>query len=226
MTRKKVSVQVEGRNYALITSDDEKYVYAVADEVVKQIRKAAESSKQLDTRDCAILAALNFCDDRNKAVKHSKDIIAKADKIIKQTNDLNKLCADYKVKLAEAINDNTRLTQKVRALENHLANLSRENDILSAKLSELTASLPEQPKKEEEKKKENSMDVEEMHQYSLFDDVDDNETQLAEDKKKTMYENNRKVIDNSKKTINIPDSVISNKKNFNIAYNKNRYGKK
>ena len=225
MTRKKVSVQVEGRNYALITSDDEKYVYAVADEVVKQIRKAAESSKQLDTRDCAILAALNFCDDRNKAVKHSKDIIAKADKIIKQTNDLNKLCADYKVKLAEAINDNTRLTQKVRALENHLANLSRENDILSAKLSELTASLPEQPKKEE-KKKENSMDVEEMHQYSLFDDVDDNETQLAEDKKKTMYENNRKVIDNSKKTINIPDSVISNKKNFNIAYNKNRYGKK
>ena len=138
MTRKKVSVQVEGRNYALITSDDEKYVYSVAEEVVKQIRKAAQNSKQLDTRDCAILAALNFCDDRNKAVKHRKDIIAQADKIIKQTNDLNKVCSEYKVKLAETINDNTRLVQKVKALENHLATLSQENDLLSAKLAQVT----------------------------------------------------------------------------------------
>ena len=41
MVKKRVSVQIEGRSYALITSDDEKYVESVADEITKRIRKAA-----------------------------------------------------------------------------------------------------------------------------------------------------------------------------------------
>lgn len=69
MEKKRVSVQIEGRSYALITSDDEKYVQSVASEVTKRIRDAAQSSRNLDTRDCAILAALDFCDDKNKAQK-------------------------------------------------------------------------------------------------------------------------------------------------------------
>ena len=193
MTRKKVSVQVEGRNYALITSDDEKYVYSVAEEVVKQIRKAAQNSKQLDTRDCAILAALNFCDDRNKAVKHSKDIIAQADKIIKQTNDLNKVCSEYKVKLAETINDNTRLVQKVKALENHLATLSQENDLLSAKLAQVTENTPEPPEKtEEEKKNEKLMGYVPMEQFSLFDENKKDNKNNIENKNSKVNKNNGK----------------------------------
>ena len=47
MVKKRVSVQIEGRSYALITSDDEKYVESVADEITKRIRKAAQSSKHL-----------------------------------------------------------------------------------------------------------------------------------------------------------------------------------
>lgn len=65
-TKRKVSVQIEGRSYALITADDEKYVQGVADDVIAQIKKIVTSTNHLDTRDCAILAALNFCDDRNK----------------------------------------------------------------------------------------------------------------------------------------------------------------
>ena len=86
MEKKRVSVQIEGRSYSLITTDDEKYVQKVANEVLSHIRKAAQSTKQLDTRDCAVLAALNFCDDRNKALKKNKDYVEKADKIIQQTN--------------------------------------------------------------------------------------------------------------------------------------------
>lgn len=85
MEKKRVSVQIEGRSYSLITTDDEKYVQKVANEVLSHIRKAAQSTKQLDTRDCAVLAALNFCDDRNKALKKNKDYVEKADKIIQQT---------------------------------------------------------------------------------------------------------------------------------------------
>ena len=64
MEKKKVSVQIEGRSYALITSDSEQYVQSVVDEVIERIRKVAQQSKHLDTRDCAILVAMDFCDDR------------------------------------------------------------------------------------------------------------------------------------------------------------------
>ena len=134
MEKKRVSVQIEGRSYSLITTDDEKYVQKVANEVLSHIRKAAQSTKQLDTRDCAVLAALNFCDDRNKALKKNKDYVEKADKIIQQTNDLNRLCKEYREKLTEAMNDNTRLINNNKELEKRLAVLGHEVSQLNEKL--------------------------------------------------------------------------------------------
>ena len=77
MAKKRVSVQIEGRSYALITSDEQKYVESVADEITKRIRKAAQTGRHLDTRDCAILVALDLCDDRNKALKKNKEMVGK-----------------------------------------------------------------------------------------------------------------------------------------------------
>ena len=134
MEKKRVSVQIEGRSYSLITTDDEKYVQKVANEVLSHIRKAAQSTKQLDTRDCAVLAALYFCDDRNKALKKNKDYVEKADKIIQQTNDLNRLCKEYREKLTEAMNDNTRLINNNKELEKRLAVLGHEVSQLKEKL--------------------------------------------------------------------------------------------
>ena len=68
MEKKRVSVQIEGRSYSLITTDDEKYVQKVANEVLSHIRKAAQSTKKIYTRDCSVLEAINFCDDRKKAL--------------------------------------------------------------------------------------------------------------------------------------------------------------
>lgn len=150
MEKKKISVQIEGRNYSLITTDDEKYVHKVANEVVSHIRKVAQSTKQLDTRDCAILAALNFCDDRNKAVKKNKDYVEKADKIIQQTNELNRLCKEYSDKLTESMNDNTRLTMNNRELEKRIAVLRHEVSQLKEKLG----SVEKGEEKAESKKSE------------------------------------------------------------------------
>ena len=194
MEKKRVSVQIEGRSYSLITTDDEKYVQKVASEVVSHIRKAAQSTKQLDTRDCAVLAALNFCDDRNKAIKKNKDYVEKADKIIQQTNDLNKLCKEYREKLTEAMNDNTRLTMNNKDLEKRIAVLRHEVEQLKSKLEsaekdEKDDSQNSQPEKEvapkeipvnvlsnEAKKTEEELRNEEllgyvpMTQFSLFDE--------------------------------------------------------
>ncbi|HJI60402.1 MAG TPA: hypothetical protein OIM34_12200 [Ruminococcus bromii] len=80
------------------------------------------------------LAALNFCDDRNKALKKNKDYVEKADKIIQQTNDLNRLCKEYREKLTEAMNDNTRLINNNKELEKRLAVLGHEVSQLKEKL--------------------------------------------------------------------------------------------
>ena len=117
----------------------------------------------LDTRDCAILAALNFCDDRNKALRNKKDCISKADKIIRQTNDLNKQCTEYKNRLAEVINENTALTRKYLRLE-------KENQQLRNALQQAvnSAQTEENGAVEEE---ENDEIVRKMRQQqiSLFD---------------------------------------------------------
>jgi cell division protein zapA len=165
MEKKRVSVQIEGRSYSLITTDDEKYVQKVANEVLSHIRKAAQSTKQLDTRDCAVLAALNFCDDRNKALKKNKDYVEKADKIIQQTNDLNRLCKEYREKLTEAMNDNTRLINNNKELEKRLAVLGHEVSQLKGKLesvekgkekAEFEKSEPEKNSVPKEKKTSNA----------------------------------------------------------------------
>lgn len=157
MEKKKISVQIEGRNYSLITTDDEKYVHKVANEVVSHIRKVAQSTKQLDTRDCAILAALNFCDDRNKAIKKNKDYVEKADKIIQQTNELNRLCKEYRDKLTESMNDNTRLTMNNRELEKRIAVLRHEVDQLRNKLEENNGTSKTSEKGQADKKEKSEI---------------------------------------------------------------------
>ena len=170
MEKMRVSVQIEGRSYSLITTDDEKYVQKVANEVLSHIRKAAQSTKQLDTRDCAVLAALNFCDDRNKALKKNKDYVEKADKIIQQTNDLNRLCKEYREKLTEAMNDNTRLINNNKELEKRLAVLGHEVSQLKEKLESVEKS------KEKAESEKNSVTMEKK-----TSDAKNNTTEQSDD---------------------------------------------
>lgn len=190
MEKKRVSVQIEGRSYSLITTDDEKYVQKVANEVVSHIRKAAQSTKQLDTRDCAVLAALNFCDDRNKALKKNKDYVEKADKIIQQTNDLNKLCKEYREKLTEAMNDNTRLTMNNKELEKRLAVLRHEVSQLKEKLESV----------------EKVEEIEEKGSEKAESEKSKPEKKTAPKEKKTSNAKNKKT----EQSHDVPVNVLSN----------------
>ncbi len=210
MNKKRVSVQIEGRNYVLITTEDAKYVNGVAAEVIEHIRRTAQTSKHLDTRDCAVLAALDFCDDRNKSVKKNKDFVDKADKIIKQTNELNKTCTEYKEKLTEAINENTRLTKRVRTLEKQLAELVDENNRLNSLL----------PKLEENEEDKKPKDFSPAEQYSLFGKEEENaqaEESGQENADKADFKN-RKNISAEK---NFSKSNALNGKNHNEMRKKN-----
>lgn len=174
MLKKRVRVHIEGRNYVLITDEDARYVNQIADEVREHIRKTSQGPTQLDTRDCAMLAALDFCDERNKANKRAQELIEKADRIIQQTNDLNKQCAEYKEKLTEAINENTRFSKKIKELEAQIKSLEKENDILKKSVKnaeEQNNKLPEnKPVPAVDNKKVKGKGCAPMRQYSLFED--------------------------------------------------------
>lgn len=173
MEKKRVSVQIEGRSYVVITTEDKAYVREVAEEVTESIRRAAQTGRNLDTRDCAVLAALDFCDDRHKAERKNKDVVDKADQIIRQSGELAKQCREYKEKLAGAINENTALTKRVKALEEQLRTLLKENEAL--KKSADAKHLDNEKKFEKtvrDKKTEKMMGYVPMRQYSLFEDGD------------------------------------------------------
>lgn len=193
MEKKRVSVQIEGRSYSLITTDDEKYVQKVANEVLSHIRKAAQSTKQLDTRDCAVLAALNFCDDRNKALKKNKDYVEKADKIIQQTNDLNRLCKEYREKLTEAMNDNTRLINNNKELEKRLAVLGHEVSQLKEKLESVEKSKEKAESEKNSVPKEKKASDAKNNMTEQTDDIPVNV--LSNEAKKTEQElRNEKLL--------------------------------
>ena len=192
MEKKRVSVQIEGRSYVVITTEDRAYVHAVADEVTDRIRSAAQTGRNLDTRDCAVLAALDFCDDSHKAERKNKDVVDKADQIIRQSGELAKQCREYKGKLANAINENTALTKRVKALEEQLRVLLKENEALKKNAD---AKPLENEKKFEktvrEKKTEQMMGYVPMRQYSLFEETEPQpeEKPSAKTKKKKKRKN-------------------------------------
>ena len=174
MSKSRVSVVIDGRSYVLVTEDDEAYVNGVAKEVSEHLLRAASSSLALDERDCAILVALDFCDDCKKQQQRNRELVKKADVILRSNNELSHKVADYKNRLTDAINENTHLSQRIRALEDQLRVLNRENE----KLRKL-----EQPKKPDaekkfektvrDKKAEKAMGYVPMTQGTLFDLGDD-----------------------------------------------------
>lgn len=175
MEKKRISVAIEGRSYIVITTDSEEYVNQVAEEVAESILNASRSAKQLDVRDCAILAAMDFCDDRNKAVKRNKDIVEKADQFIQKNNDLNRQVGEYREKLTDAINENTTLVKRIKALEDQLKTLSTENERLKKQAD--SKKLQDEKKFEQtvaDKKNERIMGYVPMRQVSLFDNEDPN----------------------------------------------------
>ena len=173
MEKKRVSVQIEGRNYVVITTEEKSYVLGVAGEVTDSIRRAAQSGRHLDTRDCAVLAALDFCDDCHKAERRNKELVEKADQIIRQSAELAKQYKEYKARLTASMNENTNLNKRIIALEDQLRTLIKENERLKKGAdSKAAANEKKFEQTVREKKNEKLMGYVPMRQYSLFEDGD------------------------------------------------------
>lgn len=172
MAKKRVSVQIDGRSYVVITEDDEAYVTEIAESVSESLLRASRSGKNLDVRDCAILVALDYCDDSKKEKRRNRELIEKADQIMQHTNELNRKCADYRERLTDAINENTRLTKRIRALEDQLRVLNRDNERLKKFEPRKDDAEKQFEKTLQERRAEKLMGYVPMEQGSLFDGLE------------------------------------------------------
>ena len=172
MAKKRVSVQIDGRSYVVITEDDEAYVTEIAESVSESLLRASRSGKNLDVRDCAILVALDYCDDSKKEKRRNRELIEKADQIMQHTNELNRKCTDYRERLTDAINENTRLTKRIRALEDQLRVLNRDNERLKKFEPRKDDAEKQFEKTLQERRAEKLMGYVPMEQGSLFDGLE------------------------------------------------------
>ncbi len=66
MEKKNVAIYVAGQRFSITTGDTEEYVNGIGQKVDVMIKGIAKDNPRLNRDSCAILTALNFCDDETK----------------------------------------------------------------------------------------------------------------------------------------------------------------
>lgn len=190
----KHTVFVAGKRFVLLSDDKESYVQKLASEVSAAINKIIEENPTLDRRSSAILCALDYADDKYKAMGKSKSISDKAQPIIAQADKQSKQIKELKDQLSQRdrmIDNNNEELKKLRAAEKDRSDeIKRLEDELKAVKAELEEAqntldeitkpeealhIPEPKKYEKAEKKRNQVDktedddIDSNQLFSLFD---------------------------------------------------------
>ena len=190
----KHTVFVAGKRFVLLSDDKESYVQKLASEVSAAINKIIEENPTLDRRSSAILCALDYADDKYKAMGKSKSISDKAQPIIAQADKQSKQIKELKDQLSQRdrkIDNNNEELKKLRAAEKDRSDeIKRLEDELKAVKAELEEAqntldeitkpeealhIPEPKKYEKAEKKRNQVDktedddMDSNQLFSLFD---------------------------------------------------------
>ncbi len=98
MEKKKVTVFVAGQKLTLITTESEKYVNDIANKVETTINSLFASSN-LSKEKCAVMAALDFCDDETKARASMNEIKEQIKDYIEDVSKLKEENASLKAEV-------------------------------------------------------------------------------------------------------------------------------
>ncbi|MEE3332896.1 MAG: cell division protein ZapA [Ruminococcus sp.] len=195
----KHTVFVAGKRFVLLSDDKENYVQKLASEVSASIARIAEDNPSLDRRSSAILCALDYADDKYKAMGKSRSISDKAQPLIAQADKQSKQLRELKDQVSQRdkmIENYRKELETLKAADKEqkdkIKKLSDELDIRTAQVKELQSKLDKLNKSDEKKpeqeihipsgkkydkpeKKNNKIDIteddelEESQLFSLFD---------------------------------------------------------
>ncbi|MBQ8057439.1 MAG: cell division protein ZapA [Ruminococcus sp.] len=178
MEKKKISVFVAGQKLTLITTESEKYVSTIASKVDTAINSLFASSN-MSREKCAVMTALDFCDDEAKARA--------------SLNELKEQIKDY-------IKDSEKLREENEALKAEVEKLKGEKqELLNSKKTLIATSV--EIKKTTEKTEEVEIEIDSDDDLSFdFDEDEDlvetNEVEITEETKEEVKADTVPATDN------------------------------
>lgn len=137
MDKNRVTVYVGGRRLVLVSSDSEENIQKIAQRVNERFDAVTRAYPQLDARGCAVLTALDFADDEQKALGKKAELVHQADKILKQADKHSKLIIELKRKNAE-------IEKQYDLLMEQYEDLKKKNSNLTTQYNELKKFLDKQ----------------------------------------------------------------------------------
>lgn len=141
--RRKVDVQIDGRNFAIVGEGDQDYIEGLAsyvDEIIKQVSSKNDKLSQIMT---ATLAALHIADELRKGEEELKELNIKAEEplekyegVCKELEEakekisvLNNMCHNYQKQITE-------YDKKLEEMEGTLEDLKENIEIKKDEISE------------------------------------------------------------------------------------------
>ena len=190
MEKNKITVFVAGHKLTLITEESEKYVTDIASKVETTINSLFSASN-MSKEKCAVMAALDFCDDEFKSRA--------------ALNEIKEQIKDY-------IEDSAKLRAEIEALKAENAKLKGEKEELLKSKKTMIASAVEIKK---EKKTVEEIEISSDDDL-FFDDEDIEETineaeKVAKEAEKTIVEA-EKILEEQKESDNKADKKADKKR--------------
>lgn len=183
MKNNKVTVYVGGRRFVLVSSESEKYVKGVAGRVNERLADITKNYGQLDAWGCAVMAALDFADDEQKALGKKAELVFQADKVLKQADKLSKQIVDVKKQNAEIQSEYDDLLEQYEDLKKKNSNLTMQYNELKkfldkqVGLNKTTGNLPSKKAETNSKADSTAENLQRNQQDSNKSDIDKNSTE-------------------------------------------------
>lgn len=151
MEKRNVVIYVAGQRFSITTSDSEEYVIGIGEKVDVMIKGIAKDNPRLNRDACAILAALDLCDDETKLRQmmevlrsQVKDYLEANEKLREENETLRAQLAQLKEAGATAsevseVSEETETTPETEAetaTESACPVLSRSEALVMAEASE------------------------------------------------------------------------------------------
>ena len=183
MEKNKITVFVAGHKLTLITEESEKYVTDIASKVETAVNSLFSASN-MSKEKCAVMAALDFCDDEFKSRA--------------ALNEIKEQIKDY-------IEDSANLRAEIEALKAENAKLKGEKEELLKSKKTMIASAVEI-----KKEKKTVEEIEISSDDDLFFDDEDIEETIKEAEK--VLEVAQKTIKEAENSIDVQEEIKAEEK--------------
>ncbi len=125
MEKNKITVFVAGQKLTLITTDSEKYVSDIAMKVDTTVNSLLNSSN-MSREKCAVMAALDFCDDEAKARAALSELKEQIKDYIEDSSKLRAENEELKIKIEKLENEKKELLTSKKTLVASAVEIKKE----------------------------------------------------------------------------------------------------